>query len=108
MSLIVAIISALLGIAGFIAIIVCVTGVLREGRIEREKWRRLALTLKCPKCGAAYDKWDGGTWGIDSYPPGPLETEGKVLTCPQCRADGYALERADTVQVFDSLEELEG
>jgi hypothetical protein len=60
-------------------------GVLFDPQAEKEKeerWQRLAVRLECPDCGAAYEKWDGDSWGHG----GIIGTEGPVLTCRHCGA----------------------
>ena len=86
-----------------------VIGIARESERERDKWQAIAVTLRCPKCGSAYDRWDGATWGVDAEPADSvLHNHGVVLRCPQCKADGFVVEDGNAIQVHLTIKEATG
>lgn len=91
-----------------LVLVVCfVVGIAKESRQEKERWQKIASTLRCPRCRFPYDRWDGVSWGIDADPPESIAFDhGIVLKCPHCSADGYVAQDGHAFRVFSSLEEV--
>jgi predicted RNA-binding Zn-ribbon protein involved in translation (DUF1610 family) len=71
-----------------------------EDRKEEERWRRFAPDTACPRCGHHYADWSGREWGAHNW---PLGKRAPIMCCPNCGAEGMAIELAGSLQVAGVL-----